>query len=85
MSTFAQAEKVYRSIDKGSDKSIATVKQSFIRIGQHKGDFVSVLDGLEEGDEVVSAGAFKLRNDTPVSIQNDMAPSPEIAPNPKNS
>ena len=77
--------KVHRNIDENSDKLIATAKQSFIRIGQHKGDFVSVLQGLEEGDEVVSAGAFKLRNNTPVSIQNDMAPSPELTPNPKNS
>ena len=71
--------------DKATGESITIVEQSFIRIGSRKGDFVSVLKGLEEGDEVVSAGAFKLRNGMPVSIKNDLAPSPELAPNPKNS
>lgn len=77
--------KVSKQIDKESGESTATVKQSFIRIGRRKGDFVSILEGLEEGDEVVSAGAFKLRNEVRVSIQNNLAPSPELAPNPNNS
>ena len=64
---------------------MTTVKQSFIRVGKRMGDFVSILEGLEAGDEVVSAGAFKLRNDMPVTIHNEMAPTPELAPNPKNS
>ena len=77
--------KVLKEVDEKTGESVATVEQSFIRIGRREGDFVSVLDGLEEGDEVVSAGAFKLRNKVPVSIQNELAPSPELAPVPDNS
>ena len=77
--------KVSRNTDEKSEQPIGTAKQSFIRIGQRKGDFVSILDGLEAGDEVVSAGGFKLRNDAPVSINNEMAPEPKLEPKPKNS
>jgi membrane fusion protein (multidrug efflux system) len=77
--------KINKQTDETTGKMITTVKQSFIRIGKRKGDFVSVLEGLEADDEVVSAGAFKLRNEMPVSIQNDLAPSPELAPTPNNS
>ena len=77
--------KVSRNTDEESDPPTATVKQSFIRIGQRKGDFVSVLNGLDAGDEVVSAGGFKLRNDAPVAIRNEMKPAPELAPVPDNS
>lgn len=62
-----------------------TVKQSFIRIGERKGDYVSIEQGLEIDEEVVSAGAFKLRNNAPVKINNDLAPDPKLAPTPDNS
>lgn len=77
--------KVLEKEDEKTGETITIVKQSFIRIGERKGDFVSILEGLEEGDEVVSAGAFKLRNGMPVSIKNDLAPSPELEPIPDNS
>jgi membrane fusion protein (multidrug efflux system) len=77
--------KISRNTDEKSEQPTGIVKQSFIRIGQHRGDFVSVLDGLEVGDEVVSAGGFKLRNDAPVTINNEMAPSPKLEPTPDNS
>ncbi len=77
--------KVITTTDEVTGVETAIVKQSFIRIGKHMGDFVSILEGLEAGDEIVSAGAFKLRNGMPVTIHNEMAPTPELAPNPKNS
>ena len=77
--------KVQKSVDEKTGKPVVKVEQAFIRIGQRKGDFVSVLEGLEEGDEIVSAGAFKLRNEMTISIENDMAPAPKLEPNPKNS
>ncbi len=77
--------KVVAETDEATGAATTIVKQSFIRTGKHMGDFVSVIEGIEEGDEVVSAGAFKLRNGMPVTIHNEMAPKPELAPNPKNS
>ena len=60
-------------------------KQHFIRIGTRRGDFVSVEKGVEVGDPVVSAGAFKLRNGINVIVNNELAPKPELAPTPDNS
>ncbi|MGJ8639934.1 MAG: efflux RND transporter periplasmic adaptor subunit [Opitutaceae bacterium] len=70
---------------KEGDPDGNVVEQNLIRIGEHKGDFVSILKGLELGNEVVSAGAFKLRNGSKVIINNDLAPKPELEPTPDNT
>jgi membrane fusion protein (multidrug efflux system) len=67
----------------GTAKTVA--KQRFIRTGRARGDFVSITRGLKPGETVVSAGAFKLRNGTPVEVNNDMAPQPELVPTPPDS
>lgn len=54
--------------------------QHFVRLGESKGDFVEILEGVKEGDEVVSAGAFKLRNGVPVVINNENTPKLETDP-----
>ena len=61
------------------------VSQSLIRIGEQRGDYVSIIEGLDQGDEIVSAGAFKLRNDSKVVINNELAPKPELNPTPDNT
>ncbi len=77
--------KVVTETDEATGATTTVAKQSFIRVGKSKGDFVSIIEGIEAGDEVVSAGAFKLRNGIPVTIHNEMAPTPQLAPTPKNS
>lgn len=67
----------------GTPKTVA--KQRFIRTGRARGDFVSVTQGLQPGETVVSAGAFKLRNGTPVEVSNETAPQPQLAPTPPDS
>ncbi|MEY3479740.1 MAG: hypothetical protein RIQ71_515 [Verrucomicrobiota bacterium] len=67
----------------GSAKTLA--KQRFIRAGRTLGDFVSIAQGLKPGETVVSGGGFKLRNDTPVEVNNDIAPQPQLAPTPPDS
>jgi membrane fusion protein (multidrug efflux system) len=60
-------------------------EQRFIRTGRTEGDFVAVTEGLQPGETVVTAGAFKLRNGATVEVNNDMAPRPERAPRPEDS
>jgi membrane fusion protein (multidrug efflux system) len=60
-------------------------EQRFIRTGRSEGDFVAVKEGLQPGETVVSAGAFKLRNGAAIEVNNDMAPRPERAPRPQDS
>ena len=65
-------------------KPIKNARQQFIRLGEARGDFASVLDGVKAGDEVVSAGAFKLRNNSPILVDNTLQAKPELNPKPEN-
>ena len=56
--------------------------QKFVRLGERRGDLVAVVSGVNAGDTIVSSGAFKLRNGSPVVIHNELAPAAEIAPKP---
>ncbi len=68
--------------DEGRSKKVA--RQQFVRLGETRGDFVSVLDGVKVGDEVVSAGAFKLRNGAAVVVDNSVQPRMDLSPHPEN-
>jgi len=61
------------------------VRQQFVRLGAQRGDFVAVAKGLNPGDRVVSAGAFKLSNGATVTIDDAMQPEPDLAPDLDNS
>ncbi|MBJ7259466.1 MAG: efflux RND transporter periplasmic adaptor subunit [Chthoniobacterales bacterium] len=69
--------------DSGASRKVA--KQRFVRTGRSRGDFVAVTQGLKPGETVVSAGAFKLRNGTPVEVNNGIAPKAELDPTPPDS
>jgi membrane fusion protein, multidrug efflux system len=64
------------------NKPLLTVKQSFITVGEKRGDQVAILTGLKEGEMVVTSGQLKLRNGSPVVINNTVQPSNEEAPKP---
>lgn len=75
--------------DKGSRETddglpIRIAEQRFVRIGPERGDFVAILEGISPGDEVVIAGAFKLRNGARVVVSDRALPKAETAPNPPN-
>jgi membrane fusion protein (multidrug efflux system) len=65
-------------------KSRKVAQQQFVKVGATRGDFVSVLDGLKPEQEVVTAGAFKLRNGIPLKVNNQGAPVPSLNPQPEN-
>lgn len=67
----------------GTARQVA--KQRFIRTGRAEGDFVAVAEGLQPGETVVSSGAFKLRNGSPVTVNNELAPKPQLQPQPEDS
>jgi membrane fusion protein (multidrug efflux system) len=60
------------------------VQQQFVKLGATRGDQVSIVSGLKEGDEVVSSGVFKLRSGMPVEVNNTVQPGNETNPNPPN-
>lgn len=67
----------------GKQRKVA--QQKFVRLDDTRGDFVNVLDGVKAGEEVVTAGAFKLRNGIPLIIDNQSVPQkPSLDPKPEN-
>jgi membrane fusion protein (multidrug efflux system) len=71
--------------DEKTGKESETLRQQVVRVGQARGDFVAVTQGLKEGETIVSTGVFKLRNGMAVFVKNDLAPNPELNPNPPDS
>lgn len=61
------------------------LRQAFVRVGEARGDFVSINQGLEPGQTVVSTGVFKLRNGMQVVINNELAPKPQLNPKPPDT
>ncbi|MCG7588551.1 efflux RND transporter periplasmic adaptor subunit, partial [Photobacterium sp. OFAV2-7] len=61
------------------------LRQQFIRLGEKRGDYISVLSGLQENEVVVSSGVFKLSNGQPVVVDNTLAPDFKLAPKPENN
>lgn len=68
--------------DKGKPKLVA--KQVFVTTGDKRGDQVAVLKGIKEGDIVVTAGQVKLHNGSLITVNNDIQPSNEADPKPKD-
>lgn len=63
---------------------VMAVRQQFVRLGASRGDFVAVVEGIEAGQEVVSEGAFKLRNGAAVYVDGTRALDPSLTPQPAN-
>ena len=72
-------------MDKSPDgKPVKIARQQFVRVGAARGDFVAITKGVTAGQQVVSAGAFKLRNNSPVVVDNTIQTKPQLDPKPEN-
>jgi len=65
----------------GGDQLV--VQQAFVTTGDTRGDQVAVLSGLKEGQTVVTSGQVKLKNGTPVAIDNSVQPANSPNPHPQ--
>ncbi|MEQ9825247.1 MAG: efflux RND transporter periplasmic adaptor subunit [Puniceicoccaceae bacterium] len=61
------------------------VIQHFVRLGETRGDYVEILEGLEAGDTVVTTGGFKLRNRMKVQVRNDRGLEYSTEPTPEDA
>lgn len=66
--------------DKGEDK--LTALQSFVTVGETRGDQVQILKGVKAGDIIVTSGQLKLQNGAGVIINNDVLPKADANPAP---
>ena len=62
-------------------KPTLEAQQVFVTTGPTRGDQVAILKGVEEGATVVTSGQLKLKNGTPLIVNNKVLPS--NSPNPK--
>jgi membrane fusion protein, multidrug efflux system len=70
---------------KGPDgKPRLIAQQTFVTVGDTRGDQVAVLTGVKEGDMVVTSGQLKLKNGSAVIIDNKVQPANEEAPKPED-
>jgi membrane fusion protein (multidrug efflux system) len=72
-------------VEKGKDGKGMVLRQQFVRLGEKRGDYVAVGEGVKEAETVVSTGVFKLRNGQAVVIDNKLAPNFQQAPKPENN
>ena len=86
-SVFAVEE---RTDDKGAllagpdGKPALLALQQFVKTGEARGDFVEIVEGVRQGQEIVAQGAFKLRNGAPVRINNSVKVEPQLVPRLEN-
>ena len=71
--------------DPKSGKTYRGVRQQIVKIEGSQGDQVAITSGLNPGEEVVSAGVFRLRNAAPVEVNNAVKPSNSPNPKPEES
>jgi membrane fusion protein (multidrug efflux system) len=69
----------------GGGQTYRGVRQQFVKLGGARGDQVAVVSGIEAGQEIVSSGAFKLRNGAAVHVNNEIQPSNDPAPEPEDN
>jgi len=67
--------------DKGNTQLVA--QQVFITTGATRGDQVAILTGLKAGQQVVTTGQIKLKNGTPVVVDNTVSPANSPNPTPQ--
>lgn len=78
-------DSVFVVADDNAARGGKAVRQQFVRLGERRGDFVAVADGLSKGETVVSTGVFKLRNGQAVVVDNRLAPTYRKDPAPENN
>ena len=49
-------------------------------LGEARGDFIAVSEGLEAGERVAVTGLLKLSNGQPILINDEGAPEADLAP-----
>jgi membrane fusion protein (multidrug efflux system) len=81
----AYGSTVYLVDDKGKDdkgQPKLQARQTFVTTGATRGDQVAVLKGVKDGETVITAGQMKLRDGSPVAVNNSIKPKDDAHPLP---
>ena len=60
-----------------------TVDQTFVTLGDTRGDQVAILKGIEAGTVVVTSGQIKLKNGAAIRVDNSVQPADSAHPKPQ--
>ncbi|MES2998165.1 MAG: efflux RND transporter periplasmic adaptor subunit [Pseudomonadota bacterium] len=71
---------VQQKIKDKKGKPVLSVLQTFVTTGDKRGDQIAVLEGIKEGDIVVTSGQLKLKNGSVVVINNSVVPQNKAMP-----
>lgn len=63
---------IIKDESKKSGESVLHAYRQYVTTGEHRGDDVAILEGLNTGQEIVTAGQLKLQNGSRVLINNDI-------------
>lgn len=74
---------VHSASDSGAAPRQPVARQVFVQTGPTRGDQVAVIKGIEIGDEVVTSGQLKLKNNSLVTVDNTVTPANESNPRPE--
>lgn len=69
----------------GNKDGAQVAEQRWVKVGPKRGDFISILEGLKEGEEVVTIGQSKLRPGSPLKVNNQIVPDANANPKPAES
>lgn len=58
-------------------------QQVLITTGETRGDQVAILSGIKEGQQIITSGQIKLKNGSPVVVDNSVQPANDPNPTPQ--
>jgi membrane fusion protein (multidrug efflux system) len=61
-----------------AEEAVETVEQVFVTTGRHSGGFIEIVEGVEPGDRVVTAGQNRLTSGARITIDNSVNPLPAL-------
>lgn len=76
---------VVKKSGKEGGAPVLTAMQHFVTTGETRGEQIQVLKGLKKNDLIVTSGQLKLKNNSPIAINDSIAPSNNPAPDLKNN
>ncbi len=68
---------------KSQDGRSLVAQQVFVNVSGTRGDQAAVVSGIKEGDQVVTSGQLKLKNGTPLQVDNSVEPKDDPHPTPQ--
>ena len=68
---------------KSKDGKSLAAQQVFVDVTATRGDQAAVVSGIKEGDQVVTSGQLKLKNGTPLNVDNSVVPKDDPHPTPQ--